>query len=236
MFAMGLTPEQIRARCREEFVDRNPLGDYTVPRISLVRGQRAEAMLRRSFGDATIEDLDRQYFCVACDLLTGELVVHRRGPLYEKVGTSMCLPGVFPPVSLDDRLLVDGGVLDNLPVEPMSAAAEGPVIATDVTAEFRPPEAKLEDARKTRPRLRRRRLNTSYGRDAPLPRLKETLVRSITIGSVDALGAARKKADILISPATGAIGLLDFGQIDRMVDAGRAATREALAAAKLPLG
>ena len=139
MYALGLPADEIHARCREEFVERNPLNDYTVPVAALIRGRKVETMLRRTFGERRIEDLEREYFCVSCDLISSQLVVHREGDLFEAVGSSICLPGVGAPVPLDGRLLVDGGVLNNLPVEQMAARGEGPVIAVDVTARFEPP-------------------------------------------------------------------------------------------------
>jgi predicted acylesterase/phospholipase RssA len=229
MFAMEHDPEAIRARCREEFVLRSPLNDYTVPFVSLVRGQRARALLMRTFDSSTIETLPRDYFAVSCDLVSGELVVNRQDLLFEAVGSSMCLPGVFTPMPRGDHLLVDGGVLNNLPVEPMAAMAEGPVIAVDVTAQFLPPEARAPRSR--RPRAREwssRARRAVVGIDAPVPSLKETLMRSIGIGSVYAVELARRRADLLITPDTGVVGLLDFAQIDRMVELGRQAGRAAL--------
>ena len=229
LFAMGLEPQEIRARCREELVDRNPLGDYTLPLVSIVRGQRARAMMTRSFGSARIEELPRDYFCVSCDLLSSDLIVHRRGLLFEAVGASMCLPGVLAPLSRDGHLLVDGGVLSNLPVEPMAATGEGPVIAVDVTAQFLPPEARAP--KRGRPRTRQwaiRARRSVVGAEEQLPSLKETLTRSIGIGSVDAVEVARRRADLLIAPETGAVGVLEFRALDRMIEIGRQAARAAL--------
>jgi NTE family protein len=167
---------------------------------------------------------------VSCDLLSGELVVHRRGPLLDAVAASMSLPGVFAPLSREGRLLVDGGVLNNLPVAPM-ASGEGPVIAVDVTARFRLPET-TGPAREARSRaawtFRARR---GRGADPPLPGLRETLVRSIGIGSVAATESARNRADLLIAPETAAVGLLEFQRLDEMIEAGRRAAHSALAAA-----
>jgi predicted acylesterase/phospholipase RssA len=232
MFAMEHDPEAIRVRCREEFVLRSPLNDYTIPLVSLVRGQRARATLMRTFGSSTIETLPRDYFAVSCDLVSGDLVVNRHGPLFEAVGMSMCLPGVFAPMPRGDHLLVDGGVLNNLPVEPMAVMAEGPIIAVDVTAQFLPPEARVP--RRRRPRARdwsSRARRAVVGVDTPLPSLKETLTRAIGIGSVYAVELARRRADLLITPETGVVDLLDFQQIDRMVELGRQAARTALDAA-----
>ena len=139
LFAAGLAPDEIEAKLRAELVERNPMNDYTIPLAALVAGRKAEAMLLRLFGDVQIEELEREFFCVSSDLVTSELVVHRRGNLYEAVGASFCLPGIGPPVAAGDRLLVDGGVLDNLPVATMAARGEGPVIAVDVSSRFEPP-------------------------------------------------------------------------------------------------
>ena len=216
MFAMGMSPAEIHERCRQEFVARRPLGDYGVPSHSLLRGERARAMLVRTFGDTTIEELPREFFCVSCDLVSGEQVVHRSGLLAEAVGASMCLPGVFAPRAREGMLLVDGGVLDSLPVETMAATSEGPVVAVDVGRRFeRPP-----------PRRRHR------GKPA-LPPLKETLARSIVLGSIDAAKRARGRADVLIEPDTGSCGMLDFARLDEMVHAGRTAARDDAAYAML---
>jgi predicted acylesterase/phospholipase RssA len=229
MFALEQGPDEIRARCRAEFVDRNPLSDYTIPVVSLVRGTRAMAMLGRTFGRRTIESAPRAFFSVSCDLSSGELVVQDRGPLVESVAASMCVPGVLAPRLSGGRLLVDGGVLNNLPVAPMAASGEGPIIAVDVTAQFQPPQDTLPH--RGWPRRREwtawaRR--TMLGVDVPSPRLKETLVRSMAIGSVDAVESARRNADLLITPETGAVPMLDFGHMDQMIEVGRQAARTAL--------
>ena len=229
MFVTGMPAAEMVARCRREFVERSPLSDYTVPSVSLVRGNRAEAMLRRMFGTQQIEWLPREFFCVTCDLLSGELVVHRRGPLYEAVGASMCLPAILPPVAQDGRLLVDGGVLNNLPVEPMAESGEGPVIASDVTAQFAVSAPTALPHRGAARAWFERRVAVRGAGTAPLPGLKETLIRSITIGSVDNVAAARERADVLIEPPTVGTGMLEFAAIDSMVAAGRRAALDALA-------
>ena len=100
---------------REEFVRRHLLRDYTVPIAAILRHRRAFAMAQRVFGETRIEELPLDYFCVSCDLLTARLVVHRRGLVWLASGASMNLPTIYPPLPLDGQLLVDGGVLNNLP-------------------------------------------------------------------------------------------------------------------------
>jgi predicted acylesterase/phospholipase RssA/CRP-like cAMP-binding protein len=231
MCAMEMNPAAIRDRCHEEFVVRSVTSDYTVPLVALLRGRRALEMLDNTFGTARIETQPRDYFCISADLISGQLVEHRSGLLAEAVGSSMCLPGVFRPRPAPDRLLVDGGVLNNLPVQQMASGGEGPVIAVDVTAEFTAPERGPSRFRRTRTRAwatRARRF--VVGADEPLPSFIETLARSVSVGSTPAVDAARRQADALIAPDTGEVAMLDFGRLDEMIAIGRRAAADALAA------
>ncbi len=222
--ATGAEPGTIRDRLAAEFVDGNPLGDYTLPLVALVRGRNAEAMVDRLFGDVLIEELPTEYTCASCDLVSSELLVHRRGRLAEAVCASFCLPGIGPPVVMGERLLVDGGVMDNLPVEAAAEGGEGPVIASDVTAVFALPARRVRGGG-----LADRLRSAVLGRGARSPlRLPEVIIRSITVGSRDTVEAGQRHADVVIRPETGRVGLLDFGQIDRVIEAGREAARATL--------
>jgi predicted acylesterase/phospholipase RssA/CRP-like cAMP-binding protein len=219
-FAMGLGPEAIRAHCEAELIRANPMGDYTLPLVALVRGLRAKAMVERIFGDRQIEELPREFQCVSCDLVTAELVEHRRGPLFRAVGASFCLPAIGPPVVEDDRLLVDGGVLNNLPVEMLARSGEGPVIASDVTAQFQLTRRSRAAAGRARRRLRESVLG--LGTDVPL-RLPEIVTRTITLGSIDTVEESQRHADLVVRPAVGDVGLVQFERIDQLRRAGREA-------------
>ena len=224
MLAIGMEPDEIDARCYEEWVRRNPLNDYGLPRHSLIRGHRVQAMLARNL-PGRIEDLPRDFFCVSGDLPTAELVVHRRGELWRAVGASMSLPGLVAPALLGDRMLVDGGVLNNLPVDVMAAAGEGPVIAVDVTNRFEPPAPRENRPARTR-RFGRGRQN---GEDQTrLPGFSEALTRALLLGSVDTAEAARVHASLVITPESEGVGMLEWHQLDRMREAGRRAAAEAL--------
>jgi NTE family protein len=211
-------------RFRRYFVEQNPTGDYTLPAFSLIRGLRTRRLLAEAFGDTTIEDLPIRFFCLSADLNSRAPVIHRTGSLRQAILSSLAVPGVFPPVPTSDgRLLVDGGVLDNLPVETMAADREGPVIAVDVTHAlvWRP-----QHATRASGRARARRLIS--GQDVALPRLAETLLQTLVVGSNDTVSAARRHADVVITPTVERVGLLDWNQLPRMRDAGRNAVRELL--------
>jgi EmrB/QacA subfamily drug resistance transporter len=210
LLASGLSPEEIDARCYEEWVRHKPLGDYRLPRHALIRGDRVLAMFARNL-PGTIEELPIEFSCMAADLRKGEEVAFRTGPLAEAVAASMCLPGLAPPRLRDGRLLVDGVLVSALPVHLLSND-EGPIIAVDVTA--RP--ASQNGAS---PRAERRER---------LPGIGETLFRTALFSGVQATRESRARADLLIVPDTAGVGFLEFHQLDVAKEAGRRAAREAL--------
>ncbi len=128
--------DELIARVRDAFVTENPLNDYTIPLIALVRGKKVSNLLRQHFGDVRIEEMPRPFFCVSSDLTSGRIHVHRAGPLWRALRASVALPGILPPVTHHGHLLVDGGVMNNLPVDVMSQHSTGPIIASDVTGEL----------------------------------------------------------------------------------------------------
>lgn len=224
--AMGRSSQEIYDIFDHSFIEQNPTNDYTIPAFALIRGRKTRRLLEEVFGSARIEALPLRFFCVSCDLVARELVVHRTGLVREAVYSSLAIPGVFPPVAdRHDRLLVDGGVLDNLPVQTMSRTAEGPIIAVDVSHRSGAPE------RAPRPRLDRlarplRRALT--GSEAALPRLADTLMRTLTLGSADTATAALRHADLVITPQIEGVGLLQWDQLARVREIGRQAARTAL--------
>jgi NTE family protein len=211
LFAMGLDADEIDARCFEEWVQRRPLSDYTVPRHALIRGERARAMLDRTFGNLTVEELALSFMSGSTELRSGRLAIHRWGPLWEAVGFSICIPVVAPPQMRGRELFIDGSLVDNLPVGVMADLGEGPVIAVDVKATF---ERSPDGARRT-------------GAPRP-PSLGETLTRVLLLGSANTSDAARRHADLVVKPRAEGVGLLEFHQLDAAREAGRAAAREAL--------
>lgn len=209
--ATGMDAAGTDAHIYEYFIRNNPIGDYTLPRTGLIRGQRTMTALRSAYGGTLVEELPKQFRCVSVDLLARRAVVHRRGPLAEVVGCSLRLPGVYAPKIYDGTLHVDGGVLNNLPVDTL-ADQEGPLIAVSIISTAEPdPDSRTRGVRVPR-----------------VPGIVDTLMRTITIGSGMASAAAMAQADVVIQPNTSSIGFLEFHQIDRAREAGRIAARAAL--------
>ena len=208
MAAVGYDPDEIQSTCAQELVRRSPFNDYTLPRVSLIRARKAGAMLERVFGSARIEALERPLFTVSADLLSSLVVVHRRGPLVEAVGASMTLPGLVPPLQRAGRLLVDGGVLNNLPVDHMAETGEGPIVAVDVV----------------------RRIDGTGEGEPALPSITETLARATVLGSVERAERNRALALVLVTPEVQGIALREWSALGAAVDAGRRSTEHALEA------
>jgi NTE family protein len=211
---------------RRNFIEHNPSADYTLPAYSMIRGRKTYRQLGETFGDTRIEALPLRFFCVSADLNSRSLVVHRIGSLRDAIFASLAIPGVFPPIPTPEgRLLVDGGVLDNLPVETMARDAEGPVVAVDVSG-----AAAWHPRRTMRSSWQTRAQSLISGQPVELPRLAETILRTLAVGSRDTLAASRRHAHVVITPEVERAGLLDWKQLPNMREAGRTAVRRLLEA------
>lgn len=210
-YAEGWSAAEVGDVAYREFVREDMLGDYGLPRTSLARGRRVQRAVNRCYGDLRIEELPRGFRCVSTDLLTRAPVVHRRGSLGEAVKASGRLPVLFTPIPSEGRLLVDGGVLDNLPVDTLVERDEGPVIAVNISMGGGAPKRAPGEA----------------PRPVRIPALGETMLRTLMIGGGGAPEAQSLGAWV-ITPHSMGVGLLEFHQFDRMVEAGRAAARDLL--------
>jgi predicted acylesterase/phospholipase RssA len=208
--AAGLDAAAVDASVYENFVRNNPINDYTVPAKALVRGRRTATLMTQGMQGLLIEELPHEFRCVSVDLINRRRVVHRSGPLAEAVLCSLRLPGLYPPYLSGGVLHVDGGVLDNLPVTALSAE-EGPLIAVSVG--FGGSGGSASASRPGPPRV---------------PALADTLMRTMMMSSGDAAARAFAAADLVLRPDTRGVGLLEFHQIDRAREAGRAAVTAAL--------
>jgi EmrB/QacA subfamily drug resistance transporter len=210
--AVGRDAAEVEEVCYREFVRRRPFSDWTVPRHSLARGARSRAGLLRTLGsDTVLEGLPRQLQVVSTCLLSRTRQVHRTGHLADAVAASCRLPILFPPIPTDDgRLLIDGGVLDNLPVDVLLERDEGPVVAVNISMSG---GSGRSGSRTGRPRI---------------PALGDTLFRTMMIGAGGAVQAAHERGAVVVTPAANGVGLLEFHQFDVMVRAGREAARALL--------
>ncbi|WP_210363709.1 patatin-like phospholipase family protein [Bacillus sp. REN3] len=107
--------------------------DFTVPKMGFIAGKRVKELIRIFTHGMMIEQLDIPIGIVATDLVSGEKVVFKKGPIAEAVRASIAIPGIFVPEKMDGRLFVDGGVVDMIPVSVARKMGADIVIAVDVS-------------------------------------------------------------------------------------------------------
>jgi predicted acylesterase/phospholipase RssA/CRP-like cAMP-binding protein len=223
--AMGWTHEQMQRNNRRTWIDLRPHREYTLPLLSLLRGLRAGRMADILYGTVEIEDLWTPFFCVSSNLTQASVRVHRGGSLLRAATASASLPGVVVPVLDGGDLLVDGGVLNNLPVDVMREMGAGIVILVDVSGEdrltcdvesFPSPWLVLRDRLLGRARV-------------AVPGILEVLVRSSLLASTGHANSVRGLADYRIAPSLEEIGLMEFEALDRAAEIGYRDAREAIA-------
>lgn len=224
--AMGWDLAEIRDRTIESFVGQNPLNDYTLPYLALTRGAKVDAGLADRFGDAAIETLWRPFFCISSNLSTGSAMVHRRGGLAGSLRASIAIPGLLPPVCTPDGVLVDGGMMNNLPADVMARMERGPVLAVDVGSDL---AFQAMPARTWRGRLLRRWL----GAPDSMPAIAPLLLRAATVSSDAQTMMAVSKATVVLKPALAGVDLRAWSSFETTAALGYACTREALEAGRL---
>jgi predicted acylesterase/phospholipase RssA/CRP-like cAMP-binding protein len=132
-YAQGWAPQKILEFASKTFTDSNVVRDLDFPMISILAGRKLNRQLQSFFEKVDIADLWLPYFCISASLSEGEMRVHDQGLLWEKVRASCSLPGIFPPVWSDGQLLVDGGVMNNVPMDVMANKCNGgTIIAVNV--------------------------------------------------------------------------------------------------------
>jgi predicted acylesterase/phospholipase RssA/CRP-like cAMP-binding protein len=185
----------------------------TLPLIALSSGRRVDRLLAKHLIPTTlIEDLPRRFFCVSANLTRAEAVIHENGILWHAVRASLSLPGIFPPVYADGDLLVDGGVLDNVPAGTMRArVGSGSVIAVDLSPEVEPVTAAPFDPGLSGWRVLARRLSRRT-RSGEMPSVIDILSRSTGLSGVRHQRATLTddQVDLLLHPPISGLGALDF--------------------------
>jgi NTE family protein len=207
--------EELTERFRESFVDAKPLRDYTLPFVSLVSGRKVTRLLQRAFGDVTIEDLPLEFFCVSSNLTSGHSEVHRRGELWRWLRASIAIPGVLPPVVHKGEILVDGGTMNNLPVDAMRELGRGPVIGSDVGAD-RAFTTDLDDVDVPMPWQIMRWFREKRHR----PNIFQILWRAGMVNATAVTVAHREKTDLLLQPPLAQIDMLNWKGFERAIATG----------------
>lgn len=194
--ASGFTPDKI-----EELTRKTKWRDLVrpvLPRLGLLDSGPMQRFLTTILGDRRIEDLAIPFAAVATDIETGREVILTQGPLAQAVRASCAVPGFFRPVRIDGRLLVDGGVSNNVPANIPRRLGADFVIAVDLSGRL--------------------------GEGLTRPSVLSILLRSFEIMQHEKRAIEVKGADVVIRPRVEGIGLINLEAVDAYIAAGYEAT------------
>jgi predicted acylesterase/phospholipase RssA/CRP-like cAMP-binding protein len=225
--AAGWGWEQIRDNCRRAFIQAGSLDDYTIPIMALLRGRRYKRMLIKLFGELYIEDLPLPFYCVSTNLTRCVPMIHTRGLVHQWVGASIAVPGLGPPVFFNREVLVDGGVVNNLPADIMINFGRGPVFASSVTPDT---ELPLDDdyPDQISPwRVLLSRLNP-LGKPLGVPGIGSILMQTAWISQATAGATVRRNVDLYFEPPVAEFRLRDWHALDELIELGYRHAREKL--------
>lgn len=183
--------------------------DVAVPRMGLIKGDRVMELIHLLSHGKSFDQLKIPLAVVATDIERGEKVVFNTGNVAQAVRASVSIPGIFNPVNDGDRLLVDGAVLERVPLLELTKMGADFTIGVDV---------------KSWPSTRQK-VNNIY----------EVIVQFIEILENQAGGKYLEQADLLICPNTSNIGILDFVKAEECIEIGRQAALEVVDDLKVKL-
>jgi NTE family protein len=181
---------------KEDLLDYGVLTAFTG--MGLARGDKLEEFVKSRVKVANIEDLKIPFAAVATDLNWGKKVVLDRGSVARAVRASSAIPGVFQPVQHMGKILVDGGVVDNIPISVARAKGADIVVAVDISENV---------------------ANTN------ITNIVDVMLQATNIMFALNVEHSKKDADVLIAPTVGDVAMLDFTQKKRCMQAGIEAAR-----------
>jgi NTE family protein/lysophospholipid hydrolase len=233
-YARGWSPPKILDKVREVLLASRAVIDLTFPMAALLAGKKLDAVLTTLFGDIAIEDLWINFFCISSSVSQAKMVVHKEGPLWQSVRASLSLPGIFPPVQTGGQVLVDGGVMNNVPMDIMRAECGegGTVIAIDVGGSGGQDSVwgKGDRSGVSGWRLLGKRLS-SLSRPETGPSIFQTLAWSTTLSSDQYLKQliSQGTTNLFLTPPVQDFQLLGFEAYMELYEAGYQYTRQRLA-------
>jgi predicted acylesterase/phospholipase RssA/CRP-like cAMP-binding protein len=216
--------EKVTAYCKMAADRKLTSNDITMPFVSIMSGKKMRKFLSEIFGDVFLEDLWVNSYCVSTNYTEAAVQVHEKGLARLQIEASIAIPGVFPPVIIDKHLHVDGGVVDNLPVEAMQKKPVRHIIAVSLSAE----NTTLIDLTKIPgswqlfwDKLRRKKKST-------LPGLSSILINSITINSRHKMEASKPGTSIFLELDLKDYKFLEWGRWQQIVQKGYEQTKQYL--------
>lgn len=214
--------------------------DFTFGKQGMVKGDKVFKVMKEFIGDIRIEDMDIPFAAVAADLIKKEEVVFRKGSIYDAMRASVSIPTLLTPVKMEKSLLVDGGVMNNLPISHVRRIAGDMVIAVYVNSDIplrRPSVSKQElNARQSLYRKRVKefqdylpgtRSKSSEDQLGYFNLLNQTI--SLMTHHMTQMTIEKQSPDLMIEVSHDSCGTYDFYKAEEMVEMGRYAATLSLA-------
>ncbi len=204
---------EISTGCRDSF------NDMTLPFIAFKSGRKFSDLVARFFGDARIEDLWHPFFCVSANLNRAELTLHKSGGLTKATLASSRAPGIFPPIVYGGELHVDGGSINNVPVDLMRVfCGNGITIGVDVS-----PPHELEDVEDygytvSGLQALRSRFGLWGAKKSFVPSIPLILMRTLEFGGISYRMTREGSADLMLQPEMLGFKRTDWHLADEIVD------------------
>jgi len=188
-----------------------------LPRSALLAGRKTERIIDGLWGNATFAEFEKPAAAVTADLVKRERFVFERGSGAIAVRATTAIPGIFPPVSCDGRMLVDGALVSHIPLDLLERRRCGLKIAVIVTT-APGKSAGQED-------IRHQQMKEQFER---LMGLRHVIGSSWELQSLWRGSAEALSADIVLVPRPDQVSGFDFSAFNKMIEAGRKATEEKL--------
>jgi len=253
MYAKGTLPEFKDWLISFTKMDVIRFLDLTLVHGGMIKGEKIMKAIGEFVGDVTIEELHIPYACIAADLIGRKEIIFTEGSLLHAIRASCSIPTVFLPVSCDGMLLVDGGILNPLPIDVVQRNAGDLLIAVNVNANipYSPPiKAPLPTEQETYFGKMRAMINDRWSglidqyvekfRNGKQQKPDDLKLFDIISDSINlaqnriALSSIEKyKPDMVIETSYKIATIFDFYKSEELIEAGRLACREALAGNKL---
>ena len=190
-FAFGKGWEEIRDFALE--LDWLDVSKISLSKYGLLSNKKMGSRAGDFLGEVSFEEASIPLRIVACDIATGERVVFSEGEVATAIMASSCVPAIFKPVKSDGKLLVDGGIVENVPISPLKEMDLDMIIGVDLNAKhsYKKPDSILD-----------------------------VVLNALDITLMNATQLQTKEADLLITPDLSDFNMIDTDQTEKLIEKG----------------
>lgn len=208
LFAQGKNTDELDALARSwDWKQRAQIIDLALPKSGFIAGKKVKSFLKSIIGDVEFSDLKLPFACVATDVITGEEVVINQGSVLEAVRASISMPIIFTVVKWQNRYLVDGGLVNPVPVSVLKDMGADFIIAVNVTHRMSTRQERVYPGKPA----------TEEASAIKEPNIFNVIVKMFSIANSQIVADSLEGADVIIEPNLEGIGLGDFNHTEKCI-------------------